>query len=75
MVYDTGSLIAGCLGGIGIAQLLELYAKPILAEEKLVRLLPDWSEETFPLYAYHRASNLVSAKVRTFLEFVRELVS
>jgi DNA-binding transcriptional LysR family regulator len=75
MVYDTGSLIAGCLGGIGLAQLLELYADDILAEGKLVHVLPDWSDETFPLYAYHRASQLVSAKVRAFLDFVRELVS
>jgi len=36
-------------------------------------LLPEWADETFPLYAYHHASNLVSAKVRVFLDFVREL--
>ncbi|WP_247494803.1 hypothetical protein [Bradyrhizobium sp. 164] len=45
LAYDTGSLIGSCLGGIGVAQLLELYAKAILAEGKLVHLLPDWSDE------------------------------
>jgi DNA-binding transcriptional LysR family regulator len=74
MVYDTGSLIGGCLGGIGMAQLLELYAKDFLATERLVHVLPDWSDEVFPLYAYHHASNLMPAKVRVFLDFVRELL-
>jgi DNA-binding transcriptional LysR family regulator len=75
MVYDTGSLIGGCLGGVGMAQLLGLYAKDFLAAKSLVQLLPDWSEEVFPLYAYHHASNLMSAKVRAFLDFVHELSS
>jgi DNA-binding transcriptional LysR family regulator len=75
MVNDTGSLLGACLGGIGIAQLLELYARDILAQDKLVLLLPEWSDETFPLYAYHHSSNLVSAKVRAFLEFVRKLAA
>ncbi|BAF87314.1 regulatory protein [Azorhizobium caulinodans ORS 571] len=73
MVHDTGSLIGGCLGGIGMAQLLELYAENLLGEGKLVQMLPEWSDETFPLYAYHRASNLVSAKVSAFLSFVRQI--
>jgi DNA-binding transcriptional LysR family regulator len=73
MVNDTGSLLGACLGGAGIAQLLEIYAKDLLPEKRLVYLLPEWSDETFPLYAYHHSSNLVSAKVRAYLDFVREL--
>ncbi|WP_321875793.1 LysR family transcriptional regulator [Burkholderia cenocepacia] len=73
MVNDTGGLLGACVGGAGIAQLLELYARDIVADGKLVLLLPEWTDETFPLYAYHHASNLVAAKVRVFLDFVREL--
>ncbi|ABO55557.1 LysR family transcriptional regulator [Burkholderia vietnamiensis] len=73
-VNDTGGLLGACLGGVGIAQLLELYARDVLADGRLVQLLPEWADETFPLYAYHHASNLVSAKVRVFLDFVRELM-
>lgn len=68
-VTDTGSLLGACLGGAGIAQLLEVYAKDLIAQKRLVHLLPDWSDETFPLYAFHHGSNLVSAKVRAFLDF------
>jgi DNA-binding transcriptional LysR family regulator len=74
MVNDTGALLGACLGGVGIAQLLELYTKGLLSEGRVIQLLPDWAEETFPLYAYHHASNLISAKVRSFLDFVRGLV-
>lgn len=75
MVDDTGSLLGACLSGAGIAQLLELYARDLIAQKRLVHLLPEWSDETFPLYAYHHASHLMSAKVRAFLDFVRELAS
>lgn len=75
MVNDTGSLLGACLGGTGVAQLLEIYARDLIAQNKLVHLLPDWADETFPLYAFHHSSNLVSAKVRAFLDFVRDLAS
>lgn len=72
-VNDTGSLLAACIGGGGIAQLLELYAVGLVEEGRVVHLLPEWSEETFPLYAYHHDSPLLTAKVRAFLDFVTEL--
>lgn len=75
MVNDTGSLLAACLGGAGVAQLLEIYARDLIAQGRLVQLLPDWAEETFPLHAFHHGSNLVSAKVRAFLDFVRDLAA
>lgn len=75
MVNDTGSLLGACLGGSGLAQLLGLYAWDFVARKELIHLLPEWSDETFPLYAYHHASHLVSAKVRAFLDFVGELTA
>jgi DNA-binding transcriptional LysR family regulator len=69
-VNEVGSLLAACLGGQGIAQVLELYARDLLAGKRLVQVLPEWADETFPLYAYHHAARLQSAKVRAFLDFV-----
>jgi DNA-binding transcriptional LysR family regulator len=74
LVNDTGSLAGACLGGQGIAQLLELYARDMIADGRLVHLLPDWSDETFPLYAFHHSARPVTAKVRAFLDFILELV-
>ncbi|MGU3399864.1 LysR substrate-binding domain-containing protein [Brucellaceae bacterium D45D] len=74
MVTDTGGLLAACLSGHGIAQPLEIYTRPLLAEGRLVQLLPDWAEETFPLYVYHHGPNLMSARVRAFLDFLAEAI-
>ena len=73
MVNDTGALLGACLGGQGIAQPLALYADDYLRDGRLVQVLPDWSDETFPLYVYHRSQHLMSAKVRAFLDFLVEL--
>jgi DNA-binding transcriptional LysR family regulator len=65
--------MAACLAGLGIAQFIELYAREHLANGRLVQLLPQWSDELYPLYAYHHSSRFMSAKVRAFLEFLAAL--
>jgi DNA-binding transcriptional LysR family regulator len=70
MVNGVGPMLAACVGGQGIAQFLELYTRDLLAAGRLVQVLPDWAEETYPLYAYHHSAQLMSAKVRVFLDFV-----
>jgi DNA-binding transcriptional LysR family regulator len=70
MVNEVGSLLAACVGGQGIAQMLELYTRDLLADGRLVQVLPEWADETYPLYAYHHSARLQSAKVRAFLAFV-----
>jgi DNA-binding transcriptional LysR family regulator len=70
MVNAAGPLLAACVAGQGIAQVLDLYARDLLADGRLVQVLPEWSEETYPLYAYHHSAQLMSAKVRAFLDFV-----
>ena len=70
MVNGSGALLAACVAGQGVAQLIELYARQFLEDGRLVQVLPDWAEETYPFYAYHHSAQLMSAKVRAFLEFV-----
>lgn len=70
MVNDGAAMRAACIAGQGIAQLLELYVRRPLADGRLVQVLPAWSDETYPLYAYHHSAQLMPAKVRAFLDFV-----
>jgi DNA-binding transcriptional LysR family regulator len=70
---DAGSLLAACIAGQGIAQPLELHARPHLDAGRLVQLLPDWAEERFPLFLYLPTRKLPSAKVRAFLDFALSL--
>jgi DNA-binding transcriptional LysR family regulator len=75
IVSDAPSLLAACISGHGIAQPLLLYSREALQTGKLVRLLPQWNQERYPLYAYLPSRRHPSAKVRRFLTFVEELIA
>jgi DNA-binding transcriptional LysR family regulator len=74
MVNDAGTLQSVCEAGYGIAQMFALPQDPMLAGRRLVTLFPDWSDERFPLYAYHPSRHHVPAKTRAMLDFVVGLV-
>lgn len=73
LVNQFGPMLAACVAGQGIAQLLDFHVQDLLADGKLVQLFPDWADETYPLYAYHHAAQHQSAKVRAFLDFVASI--
>lgn len=75
MVNGGGPLMAACVAGQGVAQLLELYTRPLLESGRLVQILPSWSDETYPLHAYYHAAPVVPAKVRAFLAFLVAITS
>ena len=72
-VTDAGALLAACVAGHGIAQPLELHARPHLDAGRLVQLLPHWAKERFPLFFYLPTRKLPSAKMRAFLNFALSL--
>lgn len=67
---DPSAALAACEAGLGLFQSFELGLAPWLESGRLVRVLADWSEERFPLYAYSPSRRQAPAKVRAFLEFV-----
>lgn len=70
MVNHFGPKLAGCLAGQGIAQVLQLHVREHLADGRLIQVLPDWADETWPLFAvYHSAQNM-SAKIRAFVDYI-----
>jgi DNA-binding transcriptional LysR family regulator len=74
-VNDAGTLQSVCEAGFGIAQMFVLPQDPVLADRRLFNLFPEWSDERFPLYAYHPSRHHVPAKTRAMLDFVAGLVS
>ncbi|MBZ9758153.1 LysR family transcriptional regulator [Mesorhizobium sp. ESP6-5] len=70
---DPSTAVEACLTGQGIFQSLELGLGRWLESGELVSILTDWSEERYPLYAYHPSRHLPPAKVRAFLDFVQEV--
>ena len=74
LVMDDPSVaIAACLAGQGIFQSLAIGLAPFLSRGELVQILPEWSEELYPLYAYHPSRHLPPAKVRALLDFIQEI--
>jgi len=75
IVSDIVNLHGICVAGWGIAQVLEVAVKPMLDAGALVKLLPEWGDERFPLYAVYPSRNYVPPKVRVFIDFVSSAVS
>jgi DNA-binding transcriptional LysR family regulator len=74
LVMDDSSVaISACLAGQGIFQSLAIGLAALLSSGELVQILPEWSEERFPLYAYHPSRRHPPAKVRAFLDFIQEI--
>jgi DNA-binding transcriptional LysR family regulator len=72
---DPSAAVAACVAGQGVFQSLELGLGPWLKSGQLVQILPGWADERYPLYAYHPSRHLPPAKVRAFLDFVREIAA
>lgn len=70
MVNHFAPMLAGCLAGQGIAQLLYCHAEHHIAAGELVELFPEWSDEMWPLYAFYHSAQYTSAKVRAFVDYV-----
>lgn len=72
-VNDPSALFDACVAGSGIAQMLLLAARHLIAEGRLINLFPDWADERYPFYAYYPSRHHMPAKTRAFLDFVVEL--
>jgi DNA-binding transcriptional LysR family regulator len=67
---DPSAALVACEAGQGLFQSFELGLARWLASGKLVQVLPEWSDERFPLYAYYPSRRQARAKLRAFLEFI-----
>jgi DNA-binding transcriptional LysR family regulator len=75
MMDDPSAAVAACVAGQGVLQKLAIGLKPALSKGELVQILSRWSDERYPLYAYHPSRHLPPAKVRAFLAFVQEIAA
>jgi DNA-binding transcriptional LysR family regulator len=75
LVTEAGTLLGACLSGVGIARIKAVGAQELIDQGRLVELLPAWPGESFPLYALYPSRHLPAAKVKTFIDFVAELIA
>jgi DNA-binding transcriptional LysR family regulator len=69
---DPEAMAYAAAAGLGIALVPAPHAGPLLADGRLVRILPAWYAETGPLFLYYSSRRLLPAKTRVFVEFVVE---
>lgn len=74
LTSDSGTLLSACEAGFGIAQILEIGCRESLRSGRLIELFPGWSDERFPLHAIFPSRLHRAAKVRTFIEFVSDIL-
>jgi DNA-binding transcriptional LysR family regulator len=72
---DPSVAIAACLGGQGVFQSFAMGLGAWLENGALVQILREWSEERYPLYAYHPSRHMPPAKVRAFIDFIQEIAA
>jgi DNA-binding transcriptional LysR family regulator len=72
VVNDALTHIEACVSGCGVAQVMDMSVASLLKKGLLINLFPEWSDELFPLYAYHPSRQFVPAKLRAFLDFLTD---
>lgn len=72
-VNDPMVYIAAGLQHLGLMQLTNFMAEPLLANGSLEQVLTDWTSEAFPIHVVYPQNRHLSAKVRVFVEWIADL--
>jgi DNA-binding transcriptional LysR family regulator len=75
ILNDLATKLAATIAGYGVAQSVAFGLEPYLKSGALAQVLSEWSDERYPLYAYHASRRHVPARVRAFLDFVKECLA
>jgi len=73
-VNDFDAYVAAGLMGFGIVKVGNYVARPYLESEQLTQVLADWTAEQLPISVMYPQSRHLSAKVRTFVDWVSALI-
>ncbi|KWC89883.1 LysR family transcriptional regulator [Burkholderia cepacia] len=73
-VNIADALGAALRAGLGIGSLPMSSALPALASGALVRVLPDYRLQKLTVYTLYASRQYLDAKIRTFVDFLRECV-
>jgi len=72
-VNESTAHITGLAAGLGIGQTFRFAVRGHLERGELLRVLEDWTQRRFPLYAMYPSSRHLNAKVRVFVDWAVEL--
>lgn len=73
MHANNGSVLGElAAAGLGITSAPDFILGPLVAQGRLVEILPDWQNRTLPISAVYPSRKHLSAKVRSFVSFMEE---
>lgn len=73
LVANNGDFLSAvAVAGLGLTLQPAFIVAPALREGKLVRVLPEYNWPVLPIYAVFASRQHMSAKVRTFIDFLAE---
>ena len=73
VVNDTNTYLAAGLASLGIIQAPAYSVRDAIAAGKLVPLLEDWPQPSYPVHVIYPPNRYLSAKVRVFIDWLVEL--
>lgn len=71
ILNDSEILVRSALDGLGIAYMINGYIEPFIKQGRLLRILEEWSPAIPPLHLYYPDRRRVPAKLRAFIDFLR----
>ena len=71
ILNDSEILVRSALDGLGIAYMINGYIEPFIQQGRLLLLLKAWSPEIPHLHLYYPDRRRVPAKLRAFIDFLR----
>jgi DNA-binding transcriptional LysR family regulator len=71
-INDMEGCLRAAVAGVGVALLPSFMAEESVELGDLTSVLPRWTSREAPLYVVHPSNRYLPAKVRTFLDFVRD---
>lgn len=71
-VNDMSTLIGLVRGGLGLGLIPRFVAQPLLAQGALVDVLPGWTGPLAPFYLVYPARELLPARLRALIQFLRD---
>ncbi len=75
VIPEPAVLKAVLIGGAGIGRLPEFHAADAVADGSLVRLLPEYQDNSVDVHALYPSHRSLSAKVRVFIDALAEYLS
>jgi DNA-binding transcriptional LysR family regulator len=70
-VNDPAFALRAALDGIGVAQMPEIWIRPLVAEGRLVRLLDDWPPRRAEFSLFYSSRRHLPVKLRVLINFIR----